>query len=434
MAAIVLLVVVAGGLIGWNIYLQQSKKVEPASVDQMALSLPDRPSIAVLPFDNMSTDPEQEYFCDGFTDEIITALAKIPDLFVIARNSTFFYKGKSVKIKQVSEELGVQYVLEGGVQRAGNRIRINVQLIDAIKGYHIWAERYDGKMVDIFELQDKFTPKIVASLAVKLTPEKEQSIADRGTNNIEAYDAYLQSQGHWFPQTSENLGKAVAYLKKAIELDPDFTRAHALLAGAYSIIQGRAYDKDLGISDVSSLLQKHLKVAFKNPSLMAYLVAAWANIWKGQGDKALEHAERAFALEPNNSTCNLAMGGALIYTGRPGEAKTFVEKAMRINPNYPAMYLFWLGVAQFCEEQMKEAATTFERTRKRNPHLAPYFQIAAYEYIGRGEENPKILAEYLKIRGWKDKPPIKKITPWYQFKNPRHRELLVNGLKKAGFE
>ena len=426
------LIIVAGSLAFWEFYVRPD--VAPASVEKMAYPLPDKPSIAVLPFDNMSSDPEQEYFCDGFTDEIITALGKIPDLFVIARNSTFVYKGKPVKIKQVSEDLGVHYVLEGGVQRAGDRIRINVQLIDAIKGYQIWAERYDGKLVDVFELQDKFTRKIVAALAIKLTPEKEQSIADRGTQNIEAYDAYLQGLGHFWPQTSENLGKAVAYLKKAIELDPDFTQAHAKLASAYNIINTRLYAKDLGISDIRSLVQKHLKIAFKNPSAKAFNIAAWANIWNGQIDKALEHAERAFALEPNNASYNLGIGGALIYAGRSGEAITFLEKAMRINPQYPAMYLFWLGVAQFCEEQMKKAATTSERTRKRNPHLAPWFQIVAYEYIGRGEENPNILAEYLKIRGWEKAPPIKMIMQWYQFKNPKDREMLVKGLQKAGLK
>jgi TolB-like protein len=277
MSAIIVLLIIAGGLAGWNLYLHKSKKVEPASVDQMALPLPDKPSIAVLPFDNMSADPEQEYFSDGVTDEIITALAKIPDLFVIARKSTFAYKGKPVKIKQVSEELGVHYVLEGGVQKARDRIRINVQLIDAIKGYHIWAERYDGKLVDVFDLQDKFTQKIVSALAVKLTPEKKQHITDRGTKNIEAYDAFLQGGAHYWPQTSENLGKAVAYLKRAVELDPDFTRAHADLAGAYNIILSRLYAKDLGISDARALMKKHLKLAFKNPTSLAYRVARFCS-------------------------------------------------------------------------------------------------------------------------------------------------------------
>jgi TolB-like protein/class 3 adenylate cyclase len=434
LVAIIFLTIIAVGLIGWNIYLQQSRKVEAASVDKMAHPLPDKPSIAVLPFDNMSSDPEQEYFCDGFSDEIITALAKIPDIFVIARNSTFVYKGKSVKIKQVSEDLGVHYVLEGGVQRAGDRIRINVQLIDAIKGYHIWAERYDGKMVDIFELQDKFTQKIVAALAVKLTPEKKQSIADWGTKNIEAYDAYLQGLGHLYPQTSKNLGKALPYLKKAVELDPDFAVGHARLAQAYNVVHSRIYAKDLGIFNPRSLIQKHLKLAFKNPSALAYQIAAVANIFSGKIDEGMDNAERAFALSPNKPEAIYNMGFALIYVGKPNEAIVFFEKTMRINPNYPAMVLWWLGVAQFCQEEMTKAAATIERARSRNPHSAPYFQIAAYEYIGRREENPKIIAEYVKIRGWKEKPPLKKITPWYQFKNPRHRELLVNGLKKAGFE
>ena len=235
-------------------------RFDVASIEKMAFPLPDKPSIAVLPFHNLSGDPEQEYFCDGFTDEIITSLAKIPDLFVIARNSTFVYKGKSVKIKQVSEDLGVHYVLEGGVQRDGDRIRINVQLIDAIKGYHIWAERYDGKMIDIFAMQDKFTQKIIAELAIKLTPEKKQNIADHGTKNIEAYDAYLQGRGHYSLQTSENIGKALPYFKKAVELDPDFAVGHATLAKTYVVINSRHYAKDLGISNIRSLIQTPVRV------------------------------------------------------------------------------------------------------------------------------------------------------------------------------
>ena len=434
MASILSLAIVIGGLVSYFIYLHQSGRIEPAAIEKMAFPLPDKPSIAVMPFDNVSADPEQEYFSDGITDEVITALAKIPHILVIARNSTFVYKGKPVEINQVSQDLGVHYVLEGGVRRDGDRIRINVQLIDAIKGYHVWADRYDGKLDNIFKLQDLFTQKIVAALAVKLTPEKERQIADRGTKNVEAYDAYLQGLGHYFPQTSENLGKALPYLKKAVELDPDFAKGHATLAGAYTIIRSRLYAKDLGITDVRSLIKRHLELAFKDPSSRAYQVAAWENIWKGQTQKAMEQAERAFALEPSNDRSCLTMGGALIYSGRSAEAIPFLEKAMRINPEYPAMFLFWLGVAQFCEEQMQKAASTFERTRTRNPHMAPWFQIAAYQYTGRGEENPDILSEYLKIRGWKQGPPIKSIMQWYQFKNQKDRDLLIQGLRKAGYK
>ena len=435
MAAIIGLVIVAGGLIGWNIYLQQSKKVEPASLDKMLYPLPDKPSIAVLPFDNMSANPEQEYFSDGLTDEIITALAKIPDLFVIARNSTFIYKGKPVKIKQVSEELGVRYVLEGGVRRAGDRIRITAQLIDAIKGHHLWAERYDGTLGDVFDLQDKVTQKIVATLAVKLTPDREENIADRGTKNVEAYDAYLQASAHFWPQTPENMNKAVAFLEQAIELDPNFGRAHAKLASAYTIIISRLFDKDLGISNAHSLRKKHFKLALKNPSATAHETAAWAHIFKGEIDEAMDHAKRALALRPNYDGSYFTMCGALIYAGRPDEAITYIEKAMRINPKYPAMWLWWLGVAQFCDEQLEEAATTFERARKRNPHLAAWFQISAYEHLGRKKEAQEVLSEYLKVRGWEKAPPLTtKIMPWYQFKNQTDRELLAEGLRKVGLK
>jgi len=434
LAVILALGIIAGGLFSYYLYLYQSGRIEPASIEKMVLPLPDKPSIAVLPFDNMSYDPKQEYFSDGITDEIITALAKIPDVLVIARDSTFVYKGKPVKIKQVSEDLGVHYVLDGGVRKEGDRIRINVQLIDAIKGYHVWAERYDGKLVDIFKLQDQFTRKIVAALAVKLTPEKERLVAGRGTKNVEAYDAYLQGLEHYFPQTSENLGKALPYLKKAVELDPDFAEGHATLAGAYFVILIRRYEKDLGISDVRSLLNRHLELAFKNPSFKAYYVDAWAKMFNGQADKALEQAEWAFALEPSNDRSCLAMGGALVHTGRSGEAIPFIEKAMRINPEYPALYLQWLGIAQFCEGQMQEAATTLERARARNPASAPYFLIAANEYLGRGEENPDILAEYLKIRGWPEALPLKTTMQYYPFKDQKDLDLLSEGLRKAGFK
>jgi len=434
--AIIILAIAAGGLIGWNLYLQQSKKVEPASLDKMLYPLPDNPSIAVLPFDNMSADPEQEYFSDGITEEIITALAKVPDIFVIARNSTFVYKGKPVNIKQVSEELGVRYVLEGGVRKAGDRIRITAQLIDAIKGHHLWAERYDGTMGDVFDLQDKITEKIIAALAVILTQDKGEIISDRGTKNIEAYDAYLQAGAHFYTQTRDNVAKAIDYLNKAVELDPNFGPAHVRLARAYNAIISRQYDKELGISNARSLYQKHLKLALQNPTAGAHMVAVWGYLFSGKIEEAMSHAELAISMKPNSAQACVTLGGALIYEGRPEEAIKYISKAMRINPEYQAMTLWWLGVAQFCDQQLEEAATTLARARKRNPHLAPWFQIAAYEHVGRGKENPEIIAKYIKTRGWEELPTntIDKVMQWYQFKDPNDRKLLISGLQKAGLK
>jgi TolB-like protein/class 3 adenylate cyclase len=434
MAAIIALVIIAGGLIGWNIYLHQAKKIEPASLERMAYPLPDKPSIAVLPFENMIAGAEQEYFSDGITEEIITALAKIPDIYVIARNSTFTYKGKPVKVQQVSEELGVQYVVEGSVRRAEDQVRITAQFIDAIKGHHLWAERYDGNLGDVFNLQDKVTQKIVAALTLKLTPDREENIADRGTKNVEAYDAYLQASAHFSPQTSENMNKAIAFLKQAIELDPNFGRAHARLATAYTTIISRQFDKDLGISNAQSLQQKHLQLALKTHTALAHQAAAGAHLFKGQVEKGMTHAERALALEPNNSVVCEIMGIALIYSGKSDEALTYLKKSMRLDPNYPPRRLWWLGIARFCDAQLEEAAINLERSRKRNPHLAPWFQIATYAYLGREKEIPEVIAEYLKIRGWKKLPPnpIKTIMQWYQFKDKTQRERFVEGLRKAG--
>jgi TolB-like protein/class 3 adenylate cyclase/Tfp pilus assembly protein PilF len=434
MAVIVGLVIVAGGLIGWNIYLQQSKKVEPASLDKLAYPLPDKPSVAVLPFDNMSADPEQEYFSDGITEEIITALSKVPDIFVIARNSTFVYKGKPVKIKQVSEELGVRYVIEGSVRKAGNKLRITAQLIDAIKGHHLWAERYDGKMGDVFTLQDAVTKKIIAALRVKLTPDKEADIADWGTKNVDAYDAFLQGMGYTKIHALENKRKALAYFNKAVELDPDFSRAHAALNWNYDSIRSRKWDKDLGIPNARELALKHLKLAFKNPDAFTYIGAAWSHIWKGQIDDAVNYAKQSLSLLPNDSGANYTIGCALIYEGKSGEAIVFIKKAMRLEPDYPAKYMFWLGIAQFCEEQFDESAASSERARKRNPQLSPAFQIAALAHLGRLEDAKKVSADYLKMRGWKKAPEIKWAMKWYQFKDKADRERLEEGLRMAGLK
>ena len=231
LAAVVVLIV--GAVVIWNFYFSLPS-VEPASVEKMAYLLPDKPSIAVLPFVNMSGDPEQEYFSDGITEDLITDLSKISGLFIIARNSTFAYKGKPVKIQQVAEELGVHYVLEGSVRKAQERVRINAQLIDATTGHHIWAERYDGKLEDIFALQDKVTQKIVKELAVKLTMAERERVLRRETDNILAYEAYLKGSKHYGRFNPDDLTKAAFHFNKAIELDPNYGRAYAALALAYN--------------------------------------------------------------------------------------------------------------------------------------------------------------------------------------------------------
>ncbi len=267
-----------------------------------------------------------------------------------------------------------------------------------------------------------------------MTEAKGNTISDWGTKNTEAYDAYLQAGAHFYPQTRDNVAKAIDYLNKAVELDPNFGPAHVRLAKAYNAIISRGYDKELGISNARSLYQKHLKLALQNPTAGAHTAATWGYLFSGKIEEAMSHAELAISMEPNGAGACVALGSALIYTGRPQEAIKYISKAMRIDPEYPAMTLWWLGVAQFCDQQLEEAATTLGRARKRNPHLAAWFQISAYEHLGRKKEAQGALSEYMKVRGWEKAPPVTKIMPWYQFKNQTDRELLAEGLRKAGLK
>jgi TolB-like protein len=227
LAAIIVLVIVAGGLVGWNIYLQQSKKVEPASKEKMAFPLPDKPSIAVLPFDNLSGDPNQEFFSDGLTEEIISALSKAPRLFVIARNSSFTYKGKPVKVQKVSEELGVRYVLEGSVRKSGNQLRITAQLIDALTGHHLWSERYDRELKDIFAIQDDITSKILTAMRVQLTDGEAARTLEKCTNNLQAYLKILEGiqYSNMYKHT-----EAIERYEEALTLDPQNACAYSWLS------------------------------------------------------------------------------------------------------------------------------------------------------------------------------------------------------------
>jgi adenylate cyclase len=320
------------------------------------LTLPDKPSIAVLPFDNLSDDPEQEYFSDGMTDDLITDLSKISGLFVIARNSAFQYKGKAVDVKKVSRELGVRYVLEGSVRRAENMVRINAQLIDATTGGHLWAERYDGKMGSVFDLQDRITRKIVSALALELTKGEQEHIVIKGTNNIEAYDAFLKGQEHYLRLVSEDFAKAIRYYEKATELDPNYSRAYAALAQAYW--QGSSMElhkvKDFGVPWVEQRLRAsyYLEKAMERPTTIAHAIASDMLLYMRQHEEAIAEAEKAVALDPNAPESLHAMSKALIFGGRPEEAIILLKRAMRLDPRGVGMSLFMLGFAQLYMGQL----------------------------------------------------------------------------------
>jgi TolB-like protein len=411
--------------------------MEVASVEKMAFPLPDKPSIAVLPFTNMSDDPKQEYFADGITDDLITDLSKISGLFVIARNSTFTYKGKPVKVQQVAEELGVRYVLEGSVRKAGEKVRINAQLVDATTGGHLWAKRYDGNLDDVFGLQDKITQKIVAALAVKLSAGEQEKVTRKETDNIEAYDAFLKGWEHYRRWTPEDFRKAIPYFERAIELDPSYGRAYAAVASVYTEGYLRAWDWShvLGLSAeaMPSLAGEYLQTARDDPTPLAHQVASKWFIILLYPEEAISEAERAIALDSNDADGYMAMAGALIYSGKPEEAVDFVKRAMRLDPHNIANHLYTLGLAHFGMEKFQEAASFFERAFKLNPKMGLVqraYLAAAYGYLGQEE----------KARTELDKQEVRELYDLYvkyegaYYKNPKDRARLLDGLRNVGLE
>ncbi len=384
---LVLLIAAAGGVL----WLQPwAPREQPASVERMAFPLPDKPSIAVLPFTNMSGDPEQEYFADGITDDLITDLSKIAGLFVIARNSTFAYKGRAVQMRQVAEDLGVRYILEGSVRRDGDQVRINAQLIDATTGGHLWAERYDGDMASVFALQDKVTRKIVEALKVSLTEGEQEQIGHSRTTNVAARDAFLNGWERYQRFTPEDMARAVPYFEKAIELDPGYGRAYAALGLVYFRGCQWKWHEPLGVSYVEAfdISSDYLKKAKEHPTSLAHVLASQILLYDRYHEDAFVEAERAVTLDPNDPEAHLVMGWALITTERPSVGVEFVKRAMRINPGYPSHSLLALGTAHFAMGQFAEAATAYKQALDRNPGdivpLAPL--AAAYAHSGRREE------------------------------------------------
>ena len=403
-ALIALIVVFAGAttLAIWKFYSNPAP-VKRASLERMAFPLPDKPSIAVLPFVNMSEDPKQEYFSDGMTDDLITELSKISGLMVIARNSSFTYKGKPIKVKQVAEELGVRYVLEGSVRRDGDEVRINAQLIDAMTGVHLWAERYDGPMNKVFALQDEITQKIVSAMQVQLSGGEKEQVGLRATDNIEAYNALLEGLGHFFRYTPDGTAKAAAFFKKAIELDPNYGRAYAALAHVY--YQATLFTALLPALNMSWIegrlrMREYTQMALKKPTPSAYNLSALLYLSRRQHKEAISEEERGLALDPNGRECHFNMGRVLYFAGRPKEGIEYVNKSWRLDPRSRLLYLVALGWAHFCMGEIAEAATFMEQALKLNPEAGLTIPLAAfYASLGRDQDARSMIEMLRKKQG-----------------------------------
>ncbi|MFQ5972290.1 MAG: adenylate/guanylate cyclase domain-containing protein [Alphaproteobacteria bacterium] len=398
-AAAVVLIVIAGALVVWQTTLREPSATLSTVETQTdgALPLPDVPSIAVLPFGNLSEDPEQEYFSDGMTNDIITDLSKISNLFVIASNSVFTYKGTPVKVKEVGRDLGVRYVLEGSVQRAGGRVRINAQLIDASTGYHMWAERYDRDWQDIFMLQDEITGAIVTALEVTLTESEQERVARQYTNNLDAYDIYLRGRTYLRGTADAHL-QARELFEQAIGLDPMFAAAYAEKSTTYFSNLVMTMRQSPNALDLA-LEAAQMAVTLDDSLPLAHTRLAWVHLARMEHELAIAEAEQAVALDPNDAESLAQLGNILNWTGKAEEGIGHIEKAMRLDPHYPFNYLFYLGHAYYLLGRSEEAIQTLERVVNRNPDFSPAYRHLSVLYTeeGRDEEARVAMTEVLRI-------------------------------------
>jgi adenylate cyclase len=355
----------------------------PASSGELAL--PDKPSVAVLPFTNLSQDPAQEYFSDGVTEDLITGLSKVSGLFVIARNSVFTYKGKPVKVREVRRDLGVRYVLEGSVQRAGSRVRITAQLVDATTGYHMWAERYDREVRDIFALQDEVTQRIVRALAVRLTEGEQGRMARVPTADPEAYDLVLRGEDERKRTTPDANAQARRLFVKALDLDPEYARAYVGLSRTHLQSWQLLWSTDPESLERARELAERA-IALDDSLADGHSLLAQIYVWRKQHDRAIAQAERAIALAPNDADGYETLADVLAWAGRPEDSLKPIRQAMRLNPHYPFFYLWPLGHASYMTGRNEDAVDAFSRIVRQNPNFFPAYAYLAVLYTEMGRD------------------------------------------------
>jgi adenylate cyclase len=402
-------------------------KIEPRS------SLPDKPFIAVLPFTNMSGDPEQDYFADGITEDLIAALSRCRWLFVIARNSSFALKGRALNMKEVSHQLGVRYVLEGSIRKAGNRVRITAQLVEAVMGTDIWAGRFDRDLTDIFALQDEITESVVSAIEPNLRAAEIERARAKATDNLEAYDLYLRALPEFYAFTEPGFHRAEALLRQAVERDPGFADAWGALADCRGrlMVGGWTNDWDADAARNREAALQAVQCDLDNGVVLS--VAAWSLIsLSGVLDQAITFCERALYLQPNSSNVLTNCGWVLVYNDESERALACLEKAHRLNPLDPRGYitLNGMGAAHFLERRFKEAEQFTRRALEMNPGhpIALRYLTAALAQMRRLAEATEV-GHLLKSTRWE---AMRVHLHRSCYRNPEKRELLFEGLRMAG--
>ncbi len=396
------------------------------------LPLPDKPSIAVLPFVNMSDDPEQEYFSDGMTEDIITALSRSPWLFVISRISSFVYRGKNVDVKQVSRELGVRYILEGSVRKTGNRVRVTAQLIDGILGSHVWAEKYDAELQDIFELQDEITQKVVASTHTQIQLDISEKVKRLERPDLKTWDLLARGWKLFYELTEESLGAAEKLFQRAVASAPKSCEAHHLLAGVliHQLWMGYVSDKDTVISQAYELARR--AVALDDRNEYAHWILGFIQLWRRKHDMAIAELERAVELNPNCSLAYGTLGTVLSFSGEPDKSIRNNEIAIRSNPRDISIFFRFSGIAMahFVAGRYSEAVQWARKTIHRKPtwRLAYAVLASSLAQLNRLEEANEAVDNYLEIF------PDATISEFRHlpFKNPKDAHRFEEGLRKAG--
>jgi TolB-like protein/DNA-binding winged helix-turn-helix (wHTH) protein/Tfp pilus assembly protein PilF len=424
----------AAALLVLFLFTGERKESSQGSGDEIAARTA---SIAVLPFENLSNEPAQEYLADGITDDLITELAKTPGLFVIARDSTFVYKNQPVDVGAIARKLGVSYLLQGSVRRAGDQLRLNARLIDSASGGHLWAEHYNGSYSDVFSLQDEITRKIVTSLAQQLRAG-DNPVGNTGGRreavDTAAYDSFLHGRNRFFRYASkEENGKARELYREAIELDPDFAIAYAMLAWTYAFDAMNGWSDDRAASLNTALATARQAIARDEKLPVAYFVSGLVYREKGQYQKARAEAEKALHLDSNYANAYVLLATLLYYTGEPQQGLEQILKAMRLNPHHPYNYPFHLGQAYFILGRYDDAIEAFSSGLDSNPssERLRVWLAAAYAKAGRlddaGWEVEQVLMQNPDFS-------VDRIARAFPFSEPGDRENFLSGLRLAGFK
>jgi adenylate cyclase len=430
--AVIVMVIAAAGFSVWNFYFRSTfSPKKTASLTAIAVSLTDRASIAVLPFNNLSNDPDQEYFSDGVTNDIITDLSKFNELLVIASNTVFTYKGRPVKVLEVSRELGVRYVLEGSVQKARDKIRINAQLIDATTGHHLWAERYEKNLKDLFSVQEEIVQTIVATLAIKINAAERTRAMRKDTDNLEAYDYLLRGREYYNQRTRKANINARKMFQKSIELDPAYATAYAALAESYVQMMNYGWTEfpaQTGQKAVD-LVKKALRL--DESSAAAHALLGAAHVYQEEYDLAFSELQQAIALNPNDASSYRVLGWGLLFSGRVDEAIDVLQTALQIDPNSSPSAFFLLGVGFYLKEQYDKAIGTLRKGISRKSDFVDFHIALAAAYARAGRQGDAV----------KEANTVLKLNPFFEvnaygtaFRNPADRDKIRDGLRRAGLK